>query len=145
MKFIEQKSISNTFAWELIQEAVRKAQALNVVVNVAIVDSGGNLVAFSRMDDAPLLSINIAQNKAYSAVAFRLPTHEWYGMIKDQPGLKMGIVHTERLVVFGGGYPIFDGDILVGGIGVSGGSEDEDRLCCEAAIKLVDMKVSKIL
>ena len=83
MKFIEQKSISNTFAWELIQAAARKAQALNV----AIVDSGGNLVAFSRMDDAPLLSINIAQNKAYSAVAFRLPTHEWYGMIKDQPGL----------------------------------------------------------
>ncbi|NHC42977.1 heme-binding protein [Bacillus sp. MM2020_1] len=137
MKFIEQKSISNSFAHELIQAAKIKAQQLNINVNIAIVDQGGNLLAFSRMDYAPLLSINIAQNKAYSAVAFRLPTHEWYGMIKDQPSLKMGIVHTEKLVVFGGGYPIYDGELLVGGIGVSGGSEDEDRQCCEAAMKLI--------
>ena len=58
-------------------------------------------------------------------------------MLKDQPSLKLGIVHTEKLVVFGGGYPIFDGDILVGGIGVSGGSEGEDRQCGEAALKLI--------
>lgn len=140
MKFIEQKSISNAFAQEMIQAAIKKAQHLEIDENIAIVDQGGNLVAFSRMDHAPLLSISIAQNKAYSAVAFKIPTHEWYDMIKDQPSLKLGIVHTEKLVIFGGGYPIFDGEILVGGIGVSGGSEDEDRQCCEAALKILNKK-----
>lgn len=86
MKFIEQKSISNTFSWELIQAAVWKAQALNVVVNVAIVDSGGNLVAFSRMDDAPLLSISIAQNKAYSAVTFGCQPTSGMEWLKIIPG-----------------------------------------------------------
>lgn len=137
MKFLEQKCISLAFAQEMIQAAEQKANELGIAVNIAVVDSGGNLVAFSRMDHAALLSTGIAQNKAYSAVAFKIPTHEWYDMIKDQPSLKLGIVHTDRLVILGGGYPIFEGDILIGGLGVSGGSEEEDRLCCEAAMELV--------
>lgn len=137
MKFLDQKCISNAFAKEMIQAAEQKANELGIAVNIAVVDPGGNLVAFSRMDHAPLLSLGIAQNKAYSAVAFKKPTHEWYDMIKDQPSLKLGIVHTDRLVVFGGGYPIFEEDFLLGGIGVSGGSEEADTLCCEAAINIV--------
>lgn len=136
MKFLDQKCISNAFAKEMIQAAEQKANELGIAVNIAIVDPGGNLVAFSRMDHAPLLSLGIAQNKAYSAVAFKTPTHEWYDMIKDEPSLKLGIVHTDRLVIFGGGYPIFEDEFLLGGIGVSGGSEEEDTLCCEAALKI---------
>lgn len=138
MKFLEQKCISNAFALEMIKAAEKKAKELGIAVNIAVVDPGGHLVAFSRMDYAPLLSLVIAQNKAYSAVAFKTPTHEWYDMIKDQPSLKLGIVHTDRLVIFGGGFPIFEGDILIGGVGVSGGSEEEDQLCGQAALELVD-------
>ncbi|MGG1659117.1 GlcG/HbpS family heme-binding protein [Brevibacillus sp. NRS-1366] len=135
--FIEKKTISNELAQQMILAAKAKAEELQVAVDIAVTDTGGHLIAFSRMDSAPLLSIDIAQNKAYTAVAFGLPTHEWYPLIEKQPALKAGIVHTPRLVVFGGGYPIFHNKKLAGGIGVSGGSEEQDRLCCEAALRLL--------
>ncbi|MFK2825393.1 heme-binding protein [Bacillus sp. B190/17] len=135
--FIEQKTISNELAQRMVNAAKEKACEFGIAVNVAIMDAGGNLLAFSRMDGAPLLSINIAQDKAYTAAAFGRPTHEWYDVIKDNPSLKIGIVHTERLTVFGGGYPVRCGDQLAGGIGVSGGSLDQDQACCEAALRIL--------
>ncbi|GLY09417.1 GlcG/HbpS family heme-binding protein [Pseudobacillus badius] len=135
--FIEQKTISSDLAEQMVQAAKGKAKELGIAVNVAIVDGGGNLLAFSRMDRAPLLSIEIAQDKAYTAAAFGRPTHEWYDVIKDKPSLKTGIVHTKRLTVFGGGYPVRCGEDLAGGIGVSGGSLEQDQACCEAALKLI--------
>ena len=138
LEFLKQKSISSDLAQKMIDKAVQKATELGIKVNIAIVDQGGNLKAFCRMDGAPLLSIQIAQNKAYTAAAFGIPTHQWYDMIKDEPSLRLGIVHTEKLVIFGGGYPIYDGKDLAGGIGVSGCSEEEDRMCCEAALSLLE-------
>lgn len=136
--FLQRLSVSNRLATEMAAEAKRKAEELGIHVNIAVVDSGGQLVTFERMDDAPLLSIEIAQNKAYTAAAFGIPTHEWYPMIESVPQLKHGIVHTSRLVIFGGGYPIFHNDKLAGAIGVSGGTEEEDQLCCLAALKLTE-------
>lgn len=135
--FLKQKSISSDLAQKMMNKAIEKAMELGIKVNIAIVDQGGNLKAFCRMDGAPLLSIQIAQNKAYTAAAFGILTHQWYDMIKDEPSLRLGIVHTEKLIIFGGGYPIYDGEDLAGGIGVSGGSEEEDRICCEAALSLL--------
>lgn len=135
--FLDQKTISSELANQMVQAATAKAKSLGIVVNVAVVDNGGNLIAFNRMNEAPILSIGIAKNKAYSAVAFGVPTHEWYGMIKDEPSLITGIVHTDRLTVFGGGYPVRSNGMLAGGIGVSGGSLEEDQVCCEAALELV--------
>lgn len=121
----------------MIQKAVERAKEIGVCVNVAVVDSGGHLLSFIRMDGAPLLSVEIAQNKAYTAAAFGIPTHEWYEVIKEEPSLKVGIVHTERLTVFGGGYPVFDGACLAGGIGVSGGTLEQDMSCCQAALEII--------
>ncbi|WP_044749503.1 GlcG/HbpS family heme-binding protein [Bacillus alveayuensis] len=143
MSVLHKKVISNELAEKMIMKAKEKAEELNIAVNIAIVDNGGHLVAFSRMDDAPILSIDISQNKAYTAIAFGIPTHEWYPLIDKSPALKTGIVHTSRLVVFGGGYPIkLDGQVI-GGIGVSGGSEEEDRLCCEAALQVLNHVLQK--
>lgn len=136
--FLEKLSISNQLAMQMIEQAKKKAEQLNIHVNIAVADSAGQLLAFSRMDHAPLLSIEIAQNKAYTAVAFGIPTHEWYPLIESTPQLKHGIVHTSRLVIFGGGYPIYVGEKLAGAIGVSGGSEEQDQLCCLAALKLIE-------
>ncbi|WP_338751290.1 heme-binding protein [Bacillus sp. FJAT-52991] len=141
--FLEQKTISRELATRMLEAAVDKAEELRVAVNVAIVDNGGHLIAFTRMDHAPLLSVDIAQNKAYTAAAFGLPTHEWYELIKDEPSLKSGIVHTNRLTVFGGGYPVRCGDELAGGIGVSGGTLEEDQACCEAALLQIKEEVNK--
>ncbi|WP_100401820.1 GlcG/HbpS family heme-binding protein [Bacillus sp. FJAT-42315] len=141
--FLEHKTISRSLATRMLEAAVDKAEELGVAVNVAVVDNGGHLIAFTKMDHAPLLSAEIAQNKAYTAAAFGLPTHEWYELIKDEPSLKTGIVHTNRLTVFGGGYPIRCGDALAGGIGVSGGTLAEDQACCEAALLQIKEEVNR--
>src|SRR5260370_27161117 len=74
---------------------------------VAMVDDSGVLKAFSRMDGAPLLSVQVAQDKAYSAVGFGMATDAWHDFVKDDPPLAMGAAPgIDRLIVFGGGYPI---------------------------------------
>ena len=71
---------------------------------IAVTDEGGDLKAFQRMDGAPKLSIQISQDKAYTAASFSMPTHAWFDFIKDDPPLLHGITHTPRLMVFGGGF-----------------------------------------
>lgn len=131
------KSITLALAEAMLDRAVAKAQELGVAVNIAIADEAGHLKAFRRMDGAPLLSVGIAKRKAYSAAAFRMPTGNWYDLIKDNPRLLYGIPHTPDLTIFGGGFPIeVDGEVI-GAIGVSGGSEQEDEEICHAALELV--------
>lgn len=137
-KYREKKTITLEMAQEMVQAAIKKAKELGVNVNIAIVDDGGHLVSFGRMDGAPILSIGIAQNKAYTAIAFGLPTHEWHPLIAEEPALREGIVHTPRLVIFGGGYPIKVEDQVIGGIGVSGGSAEEDMACAQAGLAVLN-------
>ncbi|WP_232699279.1 GlcG/HbpS family heme-binding protein [Brevibacillus daliensis] len=127
----------------MMDGACQKAKDLGITINVAITDQGANLLAFARMDDAPLLSSEIAQNKAYTAASFGLPTHEWYPMIQSEPALLHGIVHTNRLVVFGGGIPVVHENHLIGGIGVSGGSAEQDVTCAEAGVHALYSKLNK--
>src|SRR5882724_10745788 len=118
---IARQTITDEAARKMIAAAAKKAQEINKAMVIAVCDESGNLKAFSRMDGAPLLSIQIAQDKAYTAVSFGIPTHQWFEFIKGDAPLLTGIVHTPRLVVFGGGYPIVVEGQMVGGIGVSGG------------------------
>ena len=79
------------------------------------------------MDGAPLLSIQVAQDKAYTAAGFRLPTDHVARIHQDDPPLAAGATSSiDRLVIFGGGYPIKVSDRVVGGIGVSGGHYSQD-------------------
>lgn len=120
-------------ARRVLEAAIAKAQDSSVAACIAVVDQAGNLLVFARMDGAPLLSASIAQDKAYTVAAFGgLPTHEWFDLIKDEPPLLHGIVKADRLVIFGGGAPIRSGAHLVGAIGVSGGSTEQDRAIAEA-------------
>lgn len=138
------KSITTELAHRMIAAAEAKAKELNIAVNIAIVDEGGHLLAFSRMDGGPILSIEIAINKAYTAVAFGLPTHEWYHLIKDDPSLLHGITHTPRLIIFAGGFPIqVDGDII-GGIGVSGGTLEQDVACAQAGLAVLPQERKQV-
>jgi uncharacterized protein GlcG (DUF336 family) len=128
-------SISSEAARRLIEAAEAKAAELGKPFVTAVVDDGGVLKALSRMDGAPLLSVQVAQDKAYTAVGFGLPTHGWHDFIKDDPPLAAGAPSgIDRLVVFGGGYPIVVADQLVGAIGVSGGHYSEDMKVAEAAL-----------
>src|SRR5437588_4276076 len=102
---------------------------------IAICEEDGVLKAFRRMDGSPLLSVQIAQDKAYTAISFGgMASHEWYDFIKNAPPLLHGIVKTDRLVVFGGGYAIKAGAEIIGGIGVSGGHYSEDMEVAQAGL-----------
>src|SRR3984957_7762520 len=116
---VTKHSISSELAQNMLDEAVAKARELGVTENVAILDDGGNLKAFSRMDGAPILSIEIAQNKAYTAL-FGVPTQDFFNSIQSGPSLLAGIPPLARVAAYGGGFPIkVDGEI-VGAIGLSG-------------------------
>ncbi len=116
-----------------VDAALERAAEMGVAVNVAVTDPSGALLAFARMDGAPLLSSGIAQDKAWTVSAFNgVATHEFFGLIEDEPALREGIVHRDRLVVFGGGVPVRVDGVLVGAVGVSGGTADQDREIAEA-------------
>src|SRR6476469_6868906 len=103
---VVRRTISSAAALLALDAAEAKAREMGAPMVIAVVDESGVLKAFSRMDGAPLLSVEVAQDKAYTAVAFGMPTHEWFNFIKEDPPLLHGITKTPRLVVFGGGYPI---------------------------------------
>jgi uncharacterized protein GlcG (DUF336 family) len=125
-------------ARRIIDAAVAEATRMGVAVAVAVTGRSGELAAFARMDGAPLLSSGIARDKAYTVCAFNgLPTHAWWDLIKDEPALVHGITKTERLIVFGGGIPVLVGGELVGAVGVSGGSAEQDRAIAEAGAAAV--------
>ncbi|EKN65333.1 hypothetical protein BABA_20661 [Neobacillus bataviensis LMG 21833] len=135
---IESKNISLALAQKMLEAALVKGEELGMPFSIAIVDRVGNIKAFSAMDGAPVLSLDIAQNKAFSAATYNRATHEWYDRLKDDPPLLHGIVHTPRLVIFGGGYPIKIDNELIGGVGVSGGHYSHDMQVCQAALEVLN-------
>lgn len=114
--------------------AQQEARQLKINIAVAILDTGGNLASFQRMNGTQLASSGLARNKAYSAVAFQRPSRDMFDVSQPgQPGYALQGV-DRRYVFAGGGIPIvIDGEI-VGGVGVSGGTADEDQQCAEAAV-----------
>jgi uncharacterized protein GlcG (DUF336 family) len=134
---IKKHSISTELAQKMVNEAVAKARELGVTENVAILDDGGNLKAFSRMDGAPIPSIEIAQNKAYTAL-FGVSTEEFFNFIQGDPSLLAGIPTLARVAAWGGGFPIKVNGEVVGAIGVSGApTVRNDVDCARAALALV--------
>jgi uncharacterized protein GlcG (DUF336 family) len=131
----EKRSISSDAAHRMVQAAERKALEIGHPMVIAIVDEAGVLKAFSRMDGAALLSVQVAQDKAYTAAGFGLATDQWHEFIKNDPPLAAGATAgIARLVVFGGGYPIKVNDQVVGGIGVSGGHYSQDMEVAQAGL-----------
>ena len=128
-------SISAELAHKVVAAAEAKAKAMGHPFVIAVCDESGVLKAFSRMDGAALLSVQIAQDKAYTAVGFGLSTDAWHEFIKNDPPLAAGAVGgIDRLVIFGGGYPIKAGDAIIGAIGVSGGHYKQDMEVAEAGL-----------
>jgi uncharacterized protein GlcG (DUF336 family) len=132
-------------ALEAIEAARKEAIKTKTQMCIAVVDSGANLKAFLRMDDAWVGSIDIAIKKAKTAVFFGMPTGE-IGKL-SQPGKSLyGIeVSNDGLVTFPGGLPIVDDEgVLVGAIGVSGSSVENDEKVAEAGLKVVGVAVSAL-
>lgn len=135
-KTFSKQCVTGELAAKMVEAAVGKAKALGVPQIVAILDESGLLKAFHRMDGAPLISIEVAQNKAYTAL-LGAPSQDFFNRIKDNPALLAGVPHIPRIVTFGGGLPIKINGIIAGAIGVSGGSVEQDIECAQAGIDAI--------
>jgi uncharacterized protein GlcG (DUF336 family) len=130
------KRLSHQDARILIEGARLKAQAIGIPMSIAVTDESGVLIAFERMDGGKTSSVVVAQDKAFTAAAARKATHE-YNAVCVPGSLAFGI-HTEhggRLSIVGGGLPVYDKDEVVGGIGISSGTPQQDLDCAQAAVE----------
>lgn len=125
-------------AKKLIEAAEKKAAEIEVPMVISIVDAGGNFVACHRMDEALLVSVDIAQNKAWTSIAMKTPTENLANAASNGAEL-FGINTTNngRVVIFGGGIPLIQDNRIIGAVGVSGGSVKEDIEVAEAAVNIL--------
>lgn len=122
----------------LANVAESEASNLGVPMAIAVADAGGGLQLFTRMDGALPASSEIAVSKAYTAAVLRLATHE-LGQLAQPGGILYGIQHTHngKIILFGGGFPLLlDGEV-VGAIGISGGSVDEDIRVAQSVVEML--------
>lgn len=131
---VDTAQIGTTAAHAAVAAAVGHARTLGIAINVAVVDGSGTLMAFLRMNGAFLHSIDIAIDKAYTAASFGFPTSKWGGVIGDDELLRIGLNQRQQLVLFGGGLPLVENGRRIGGIGVSGGSAEQDDACAAAGL-----------
>ena len=136
---IPSNSLSAEAAVAAVSAAVAKAAEIGVAVNAAVVDPGGNLLAFLRGDGAFLPSGKIAIDKAYTAVGFKVATGQLYDALKGDAAVLAGISAQPSVALFQGGLPILDGSEIVAGIGISGASAEQDELCAQAGINAIGL------
>ena len=120
-------------ARRVIAAAEQKAAEIGQPMNIAVVDGGGNLVSHIRMDGARIGSTDISINKAFTSRAFDLATRDLAA--NAQPGAQFYGIHVSnrgRIMIFAGGIPLSRDGVVVGAIGVSGGSGEQDQAVAEA-------------
>lgn len=129
--------LSQSDARILIAGAARKAEEIGVPMCIAITDESGNLIAFERMDGGKIHSTTIAQDKAFTAASARKGTHEYNAACIPGSDNHLFGIHTAlggRLCIVGGGLPVSVNGEVVGGIGISSGSPQQDMTCAQAGI-----------
>lgn len=132
---LQQQSVSLDEARRIISAGEAKAKEIGALSNIAVVDAGGNLVAHIRMDGAWIGSVDIAINKAFTSRAFDVATKALAE--KAEPGAPFyGIQGSNggRVMIFAGGMPLRHGSQVVGAVGVSGGTGEQDQAVVEAAV-----------
>lgn len=134
--FNTSSSINTELAGKLIAAGEAKLQEMGIASNIAVVDSKGFLVAFLRMDGAPLPSIEHAINKGYTSALFSAATAS---LGKDaQPGgslYGLNITLNQRVIVFAGGEPLIHNEQVVGAVGISGGTAEQDQQVADHVVK----------
>ncbi len=122
-------------ARRIIAAGERKATEMGVPYNIAVADSGGGLVAHVRMDGAWLGSVDIAINKAWTARAFDMSTDDLAHLTQPgQQGFGLDTTNESRVVIFGGGLPVKQNGVVIGAVGASGGSVEQDVAVARAAL-----------
>jgi uncharacterized protein GlcG (DUF336 family) len=129
------ESLTLDDARQIIAGGEEQAAQIGVPYNLAVVDAGGNLISHARMDGAWLGSIDIAIHKAWTARAFDMATEDLAKMAQSgKPLFGINSTNHERVVIFAGGMPVKRGEVVVGAVGASGGTVEQDQKVVEAAV-----------
>jgi uncharacterized protein GlcG (DUF336 family) len=119
----------------VLEAAEARARVIGIDMDIAVVDDGGNLLAFVRMDNARVTGIDVAINKAFTAACARRGTHEYTAMAgAGGPAFGIHVSNQGRFMIMGGGLPIFIQGKIAGGVGCSSGSPEQDRDVAQAGI-----------
>jgi len=135
MKQFTKISLSIGACQAMADAAAAKAEQLGIAISITIVDESGVIKFFSRMDKAPLVSVDASRKKAVTAVGLGFSTGDTsHSFIKDDPILFNGVQQLHDFILLGGGSPVKSGDHMIGAIGISGGHYRQDEQCVIAAI-----------
>jgi uncharacterized protein GlcG (DUF336 family) len=119
----------------LIDGAAEKAREIKVPMCIAVTDESGHLIKFDRMDGGKISSISIAIDKAFTGAAARRGTHIYNELcVPGKPTFGIHVTNEGHFSIIGGGLPVWVNGEIVGGVGVSSGSAEQDQVCAEAAI-----------
>lgn len=133
------RSITAAAAAKAAEAALARGTERGAAVVAAVVDHGGHLLALLRADGAFTASLDMAREKAWTAATFGMSTDRLCTLVGGHEVLRDGIARRPGVILFGGGAPILEDGHLIGAIGVSGGSEDDDRACAEAGIEALGL------
>ncbi len=122
-------------AMQMVHAAHAEAAKVDTTVTAVVVDESGRLVALGRMDRARPITVDIAMNKAYTAASFQQPTDQLDGVAGQTWFQSLVVSSNGRIMAGGGALPIVEGGNVVGAIAVAGGTDEQDRHCCEAALR----------
>lgn len=131
--YMKSEKITLDIAKEVAQAAQLAAEEIGVKIVVSVCDEGANLILLHAMDDSYIASVRASQDKAYTAVALKMPTHE--ALRESRGGALDGLTNGNGILLLGGGFPLKGADKIYGGIGVSGGTKDEDTLIAAVAAR----------
>lgn len=138
---ITKSSIGLELAKEIACCIEQAAAAIGVNVVIAIADEGGRLILSEAMDNSYIASISAAQDKAYTATALKMPTHE--ALAASRGGALDGLTNGNGILMLGGGYPIIYNGFVIGGIGVSGGTKEQDMTLARAGVLYFEKRLNK--
>lgn len=120
----------------LVEGAVAASNRIGVPMCIAVTDESGNLVAFERMDGGKISSISIAIDKAFTGAAARKPTHVYNELcVPGKPTFGIHITNGGHFSIIGGGFPVTVDGAVVGGIGISSGTADQDVVVAQEALE----------
>lgn len=130
------KRLSSEEAAVLVEGAKKKSDEIGIPMCIAVADESGNLISFERMDGGKISSVSIAIDKAFTAAVARKGTHVYNQLcVPGEPTFGIHISNNGHFSVIGGGLPVYDEDVIVGGIGISSGTAAEDLVVAEGAIE----------
>lgn len=135
-------SIGLSLAKEIAYCIEKAAGTIGVNVVTAVADAGGNLILLEAMDDSYIASVNAAREKAYTAVALKMPTHE--ALKESRGGALDGYTNGGGILMLGGGYPIVYNGMISGGIGVSGGTKEQDMLLARIGTEYFKKRINSL-